>query len=117
MSLFKLDKIKEIKLIEGITAKVVTAESMTVAHVTLLEGAILPEHAHINEQVLNLIKGELELIVAGEKFVLTAGQVMVLPGNVPHSGRAIKECYVVDVFHPIREDFKSASEANQYDKN
>ena len=115
-SFINLENVKRIDLIDGISAKVVTAETLTVAHVTLLEGAVLPEHAHINEQVVNLIKGELELTVQGEKFVLTPGKVMVLPSNIPHSGKAIKECYVVDVFHPIREDFKNATEGNVYDK-
>ncbi len=68
-------------------------------------GALLPEHSHYNEQVVNVIEGELELTVEGKNYNLMPGNVMVLEPNVIHSGRAVKACKVVDVFHPVRKDF------------
>ena len=106
MSLVVLREQRELQLAEGIMARVVTGESLTVAHVRLAEGAVLAEHAHENEQIVNVMDGELELTVAGERYVLVPGKVMVLPPNVPHAGRAITDVYVVDVFHPVREDFR-----------
>ena len=110
MPLINLDAVKELTLAPGIRARVVNTGNMSVAHVLLDEGAVLPEHAHHNEQVVNVIDGELELTVAGETHTLTRGQVLVLPPMVPHSGRAVTACYVVDVFHPTREDFARAME-------
>jgi len=89
--------------------RAVMAQSMTVAHVKLSAGALLPEHAHVNEQVVNVIDGELELTVNGESYSLMPGKVMVLPPNVVHSGRAVTDCRVVDAFHPVREDFRGTS--------
>jgi quercetin dioxygenase-like cupin family protein len=106
VSLVILKNQRELQLAEGITARVVTGASMTVAHVTLDEGAVLAEHAHENEQIVNVIDGELELTVEGEAHVLVPGKVMVLPPNITHSGRALTDVYVVDVFHPVREDFR-----------
>jgi quercetin dioxygenase-like cupin family protein len=106
MSLVILEDLRELQLAEGIRARAVTGESMTVAHVNLDKGAVLAEHAHPNEQIVNVIDGELELTVEGEKHRLVKGKVLVLPPNVPHSGRAISDVYVVDVFHPVREDFR-----------
>lgn len=31
-----------------------------------------------------------------------------MPGHVPHSGRAITDCRITDVFHPAREDYRFA---------
>ncbi len=115
MKPIELDLLLELQLAPGITARVVTADSMTVAHVHLQKGAILAEHKHINEQVVNVIEGELELTVNGEPHRLTPGKVMVLPGNVPHSGRAITDVRIIDVFHPVREDFRQTSFAGYKD--
>jgi len=109
MGLVKLDELPELQIAEGILMRAVMAQSMTVAHVKLSAGALLPEHAHVNEQVVNVIDGELELTVNGESYSLMPGKVMVLPPNVVHSGRAVTDCRVVDAFHPVREDFRGTS--------
>jgi len=109
MGLVNLDKLPELEIAEGIKLRAVTSETMTVAHVRLREGAVLPEHAHANEQVVNVIEGELELTMDGQAHRLTYGNVLVIPSNKPHSGRAIKDCLVVDVFHPARQDFAGSS--------
>ena len=28
------------------------------------------------------------------------------PGDIPHSGHARTACRIIDVFHPIREDYR-----------
>jgi len=105
MSFIKHENLPELKITQGIRARVVTAETMSVAHVSLDAGAVLPEHAHVNEQVVNVIEGKLEVTVEGTTHLCVPGTSLVLPSNVPHSGKAVTDCRVVDVFHPIREDW------------
>lgn len=105
MPLTDLDQVTELTLAPGIRARVVHTGHMSVAHVVLDAGAVLPLHSHHNEQIVNVIDGELELIVAGETHVLRRGRVVVLPPMVPHSGKTAGGCVVIDVFHPVREDF------------
>ena len=105
-----LKGLREFELAKGIIARAVTMDTMTVAYVKLAAGAVLPEHSHYQEQVVNVIEGELELTVAGQPFTLVPGKVMVLEPNVVHSGKAKRDCYVIDVFHPIREDFRRKSQ-------
>jgi quercetin dioxygenase-like cupin family protein len=105
MTFVNLNDIKEFEISPGIRARVVNSASMSVAHVTLDAGAILPEHSHMNEQVVNVIEGELELTVNGKPRVLKPGVVEVLPPDAPHGGRALTACRVIDVFHPIRQDW------------
>ena len=54
---------------------------------------------------MNLIEGELEFVLNGEKKLLTPGMTAFIPTNVPHSAKAITKCKIIDCFLPIREDF------------
>ncbi len=108
MGWIDLEQLDELQLAPGIRARVVNGESLTVAHVSLDAGAELPEHTHLHEQVVNVIAGELELVVEGTPHRLTPGTAMVLEPHVPHSGRAVAPTRVIDVFHPVREDFRGA---------
>jgi len=78
----------------------------SVAHVRLEKGAVLPEHQHVHEQVTNVLSGELEMTVAGKTHTCKAGDIVVLPSNTPHAARAITEVQLIDVFQPVREDYK-----------
>ena len=106
MSFIDLNNIEAKGIFPGIYAKFIHSENMSLAFITIDEGIEAPEHAHEHEQVLNLIEGEFELIVNGEKTVLKQGNSFVLKSNVPHSGKALKLCKIIDVFNPVREDFK-----------
>jgi quercetin dioxygenase-like cupin family protein len=79
---------------------------MTVAYWDAEEGALLPEHSHPHEQVTNVVEGRLELIVAGESRVLEQGVAAIIPPHTPHSGVALTQCRIIDVFHPVREDYR-----------
>jgi len=109
MGLVKLDELPELQIAEGILGRAVNAEAVTVLHVKIKAGSLLPEHSHHNEQVVNVIEGELELTVDGTPYSLVPGKVMVLAPNVSHSGRAVTDVRVVDVFHPVREEFRCSS--------
>jgi quercetin dioxygenase-like cupin family protein len=109
MGLVELSKLPELEIAKGVLMRAVTAQFMTVAHVRLAAGSLLPEHSHPHEQVVNVVEGELELTVEGRPYSLVPGRVMVLPPDIPHSGRAVTDCRVVDAFHPVREDFAGAS--------
>lgn len=66
----------------------------------------MPEHSHPHELVINIIEGELELKAGAEVQTMKPGQVAVLSGNVPHWGKAVTDCRIIDVFYPVREDYR-----------
>ncbi|MFZ3274345.1 MAG: cupin domain-containing protein, partial [Lutibacter sp.] len=68
--------------------------------------SLLPEHAHIHEQTTQVIEGKLELVIDGVTTVLEPGMIANIPSNVIHSGKALTNCKVTDVFSPTREDYK-----------
>ena len=90
----------------GFIARFVHTNGMTLARVAVRADARLPSHAHPHEQLTTVLSGELELTVGGEVRVLRAGMVAFIPGGVPHSAHAITACEVMDVFHPVREEYR-----------
>ena len=101
-----INSIPEKELVPGIYARLVHMEGVSVARVRIEKGAILPEHAHVHEQVTNILSGELEMTIGGKTKVCVAGDVVCIPSNIPHSARALTECDLMDVFQPVREDYK-----------
>ena len=80
--------------------------SFTFAHWDIDADAMLTEHSHPHEQVASMIAGEFELTVNGEAKVLRPGSVAIVPSDAVHSGRAITICRIIDVFYPVREDYR-----------
>ena len=101
-----LDKIEPQEIIPGYKARMIHSENMTLIYWDIQAGAPLPEHQHPHEQVVNLLDGEFELVVGGKRKQLASGAVVVIPGNVAHSGHAITQCRILDVFYPVREDYQ-----------
>jgi quercetin dioxygenase-like cupin family protein len=90
----------------GFTARFVHTSGMTLARVEVRRDAQLASHTHPHEQLTTVLSGELELTVAGEVRVLRAGMIAFIPGGVPHSARALTACEVLDVWHPVRSEYR-----------
>lgn len=110
MQCVDLSTLEEIELADGVRARVVHTGNISVAHVRLDAGSAVPEHAHYHEQIVNVVDGEMELTVNGTPNLLTRGTSYILPPMVPHSARAITDVYVIDIFHPVREDFRAMAQ-------
>ena len=106
MKLINLADIEEKKMLPGLHVRFVHSENMTFAYWNIDAGAALPDHKHPHEQVVNIIEGELELTLAGKTELIRPGTVVVIPPGVPHAGKARTDCRVIDVFHPVREDYR-----------
>ena len=104
MELIKNIKPKE--LVPGITGYYCHGEKMTLGYVELLEGADIPMHQHMQEQITYIIEGQLDMIIGGKACSLTPGMYYVIQSNVPHSAIAKTFCKVIDAFSPVREDYR-----------
>ena len=92
---------------QGIVARAVNGERMTLAVVDLEPGAVLPEHHHENEQLGVVLSGKISMRIGSEKNELHPGDTYTIPSHVPHEATVGEEaCTVVDVFVPIREDWE-----------
>ncbi|MBL8133354.1 MAG: cupin domain-containing protein [Anaerolineae bacterium] len=84
-----------------------TTEHMMLLEVYVPRETVVPEHSHVHEQVGYLISGRMEFTVGGVTHTLIPGDSYAVPSNVLHSGRAIVDSVLVEVFSPPREDFRS----------
>ena len=102
-------QVQNLKLIEnivpGFNARFCHANNVTIAFWDIAKGGILPEHAHANEQITILLSGEFALTINGETESVAPGGIGLIPPHAVHSGRALTDCRILDVFQPVREDY------------
>ena len=106
MEITKLPEITPREMITGVKARFVHSSNMTIAYWELDAGASMPEHTHPHEQIVNVLEGEVKYSVGDETQNLGKEFVLVIPPNVPHGGEAIVHCRLLDVFYPVREDYR-----------
>lgn len=94
------------EVVPGYRARFVHSEHTTHAWWEIDPDIPLPEHAHPHEQIVNVLEGTFLLTVDGVEHELAAGDCLVIPGNVPHSGVARTPCRILDVFSPVREEYR-----------
>ncbi|MFQ5536305.1 MAG: cupin domain-containing protein [Gemmatimonadota bacterium] len=110
------DDIPREKVTDEIHRRVFTGDRMMIAHVYLDKGAIVPTHAHENEQLTYILEGALHFWIGDphdevEEVVVRAGEVLFIPANVPHKAEALEDTFDVDVFSPPRQDWLDGTDS------
>jgi quercetin dioxygenase-like cupin family protein len=91
--------------------QMIHTETMTLARVTLRKGAVVPAHEHENEQISTVLEGRVRFVVGGEERDVLAGETVLLAANVPHGIEVLEDAVVLDVFSPVREDWRRGDDA------
>ena len=81
------------------------SSNMTFAHYDFKRGACIHEHFHPQEEVYEVIEGELELTIDDATQVARAGLVAIVPSNVRHSVKALTDGRAIIIDYPVRRDF------------
>jgi len=111
MEHYTWDEMEKEILSPTIGRKIVTGEKAMVAQVFLAKGAVVPEHHHESEQITYILEGALEFHLEGKTVVVSAGQVLRIPSNVPHMAIALEDTLDLDIFSPIRHDWLKKDDA------
>ena len=94
-------------LAPGLKGYYTHGKDLTLGLIEIKAGSDLPQHQHVHEQITYIIEGQLDMVIGGRPCSLSAGMYYVIPSNVTHGAIAVTDCKVIDVFNPVREDYKA----------
>jgi quercetin dioxygenase-like cupin family protein len=97
--------LKVIERLPGWHGRYFHSPSMTFAHYRFARGSSIHEHFHPQEEVYEVIEGELEITIDGVTQVARPGVVAIVPGNVSHSVKALTGAAII-VDYPLRPEFE-----------
>jgi quercetin dioxygenase-like cupin family protein len=104
------DRVSGFRMAQGVTGRALFGEGAMLNLVELEPGAIVARHSHPHEQLGVVLRGSMTLVVAGADHLLEEMDGYTLPPGVEHEGIAGPEgALVLDVFRPVREDYRKAA--------
>ena len=106
MAFVDVSQLKVTERLPGWFGKYFHSASMTFAHYDFRRGASIHEHFHPQEEVYEVIEGELELTIDGVSDVVRPGLVAIVPSNARHSVKALTDGRAIIVDFPLRREFE-----------
>jgi quercetin dioxygenase-like cupin family protein len=106
--LYRWEDIPKERLSDRLARRLVTGERLMLAHVYLKQGCVVPLHRHENEQLTYILDGTLRFWLGEDEkqqLDVRAGEVLVIPSNLPHKAEALEDTLDVDIFCPPRQDW------------
>ena len=111
---YRWDDMPKERVTDMLSRRLITGDTMMLAHVYLEKGCIVPKHAHHNEQLTYILEGALRFWLGenqDEEVIVAAGEVLHIPANLPHKAEALEDTLDVDIFSPPREDWLNKTDA------
>lgn len=105
MPFVNTSSLRVIERLPGWHGRYFHSPSMTFAHYDFVQGSSIHEHFHPQEEVYEVIMGELEVTIDGVTQIARAGMVAIVPSNVPHSVKALTDGRAIIVDYPRRDEF------------
>ncbi len=103
-------KLKVVERAPGWFGRFFHSPSMTFAHYEFKGGSSVHEHFHEQEEVWQVIDGEVEVTISGKSKVTGPGMVAIVPGGVRHSVKALTDGRAIIVDYPLRPDADGRAE-------
>jgi quercetin dioxygenase-like cupin family protein len=111
---FRWTEIKEERVTDVISRRLITGDKMMLAHVYLKKDAVVPQHSHHNEQLTYILSGALRFWIGADRaqqIDVHAGEVLHIPSNVLHEALALDDTLDVDIFDPPRQDWLDGTDS------
>lgn len=102
------DEVPEEIVNPSMKRKMVWGEKIMIAKMKFKDGFVVPLHSHFHEQVTQVISGQMRFWFGENKeqeMDLFPGDVVVIPGNLPHEALMIGEVEEIDTWSPPRQDW------------
>ena len=106
MSLIDTNSLRVVERLPGWFGRYFHSANMTFAHYEFKRGSSIHEHFHSQEEVYEVIEGELELTIDGVPQVVRPGLVAIVPSGVRHAVKALSDGKAIIVDYPSRHEFE-----------
>jgi len=97
--------LKVIERLPGWKGRYFHSANMTFAHYEFTAGSSIHEHSHAEEEVYEVIDGEVEVTIDGKSQIAKPGVVAIVPANSHHFVKALTDGHLIVVDQPARPDF------------
>lgn len=101
MTFIDTNKLPVVERLPGWRGRYFDSLSMTFAHYEFDAGSSIHEHFHPQEEVWEIIEGELEITIGGATQRAGPGFVGIVPPNTLHAVKAISCGRVIVVDYPL----------------
>lgn len=105
---YDFSKQKLIKLSDKIRFRYILGTKSMLVQWHFKKGAVIKTHYHPQEQTTLMISGKMQVMSQGETYIISPGDVIIFPPNVPHYFKALEDSVEYDFFTPVRQDWFAA---------
>ena len=108
VTFYRWEDMPKERVSDTLDRRLITGDRVMLTHVYLKKGAIVPRHAHENEQITYILEGGLRFWIGedeSEVIDVLAGDVLHIPPLVQHKAEALEDTLDVDIFSPPRQDW------------
>lgn len=100
-------EVPEAELAPGAMSHILAGKNMTLSFASLKAGSYFPVHTHPCEQMMLILKGELDAILEGVLYRMRPGDVILFPAGFEHGARMREQdCEILDIFSPARPNYE-----------
>jgi quercetin dioxygenase-like cupin family protein len=104
MPIVDIDSLRIVERLPGWRGRFFHTDAMTFVHYVFDAGATIHEHHHPEEEVYEVLAGELEITIDGDVHHARPGLVAIVPADVRHGVRAVTDGQVIVIDHPARRE-------------
>jgi quercetin dioxygenase-like cupin family protein len=105
MPFVDISSLRVTERLPGWSGRYFHSSSMTFAHQHFSRGSTIHEHFHPQEEVCEVIEGELEVTIDGVAQIVREGLVAIVPAGARHSVKALTDGRAIIIDHPLRPEF------------
>ena len=92
---FNTNDLIDYQLNSVVSREIIKKETGTVTIFAFDKGEGLSEHTAPFDAMVQVIDGTAEIVISGNKNVVKKGEMIIMPGNVPHALNAVERFKMV----------------------
>lgn len=107
-------EVAEAPVTSSIAARTLLGQQMSATTFELAPGAVIPRHAHPNEELGIVLRGQLRMRCDDAEFTVGPGQTFFVAAETPHDGVALDEgCTLLECYAPPRIPAPASEESSR----